>query len=532
MHELALPSEYVIERPIGQGSFGKTYLALDTRTQAPCVVKQLFFSQAADWKTIELFEREARVLAQLDHPRIPEFLGFHSQNTGSDHQACLIQEFIPGRTLKELVNEGKRFSEAEVLRFCEDLLEVLVYLQHFSPPVIHRDIKPSNVIISPEGEAHLVDFGAVTENLLNRDSGGSTIVGTFGYMAPEQLDGRAVPGSDLYALGATLIFAASGLEPNQMEKENLSLNFRPYVQLSEAFCLWLEKLTHPDWKQRFQTAQEALFALKRRHAPANIASKKSSNRPLVMFGIAALGVCLGVQLYIYRSESPMFKVLAVGTIVNAGKPPAPLPAMEPRFWFQDRDSGQRVQPGVEHQDGEFKVRNLDPGHYGLNVAYDLNPANPLQYPGDLRAWETFTVEPGQAPVKLKLNLIRLLHLTAPVDNNRPVASWGRQCQDGAQAGDISPSQPIKFSWESLGPGVSYDYEILRVTCGNPTSSQTVAGGLTKDNHTPWPDFKLPESPKNSYYVFRLEAQAGNQVIGRLRTHSAEDHDWHYPFRVR
>ncbi|MEZ0374145.1 MAG: serine/threonine protein kinase, partial [Candidatus Sericytochromatia bacterium] len=262
MPELPVPEQYQLRQILGRGSFGQTYLAFDTLAQKSCVIKQLSLRHLDAWKTLELFEREARVLAHLDHPGIPRFMGFYAQDPGQDHQACLVQEYISGQTLKAQIESGKRYSEAEIMALAMELLEILVYLQGFSPPVIHRDIKPSNIILAETGKPVLVYFGAVSENLLHKESGGSTIVGTFGYMPIEQLDGRAVPGSDLFALGVTLIYALSGLEPGRLEKENLSLNFRPYVQISVSLCRWLEKMIHPDWKQRFHLASEALEALR------------------------------------------------------------------------------------------------------------------------------------------------------------------------------------------------------------------------------------------------------------------------------
>ncbi|MEZ0368659.1 MAG: serine/threonine protein kinase, partial [Candidatus Sericytochromatia bacterium] len=433
----------------------------------------------------------------------------------------------PGQTLKEAVEAGKRFDENEMVTIAEDLLDVLDYLHHFSPPVIHRDIKPGNVILDPQGQAHLVDFGAVTDTLLHQEGGGSTIVGTFGYMPPEQLDGRAVPGSDLFGLGATLIFALSGLDPALIEKENLSLNFRPYVQVSEGLAQWLEKMTHPDWKQRFQSAQEAREALFDRHnrrkdAPAG---RKTQSRFLLMLASAAviigLGLGLGGMLWLSgRVSSPP---ALTGSLSLAGQKSG-LPTIEPRFWIVEQGTGQRVKPKVAYNQGQFKIQGLAPGSYGMNVAFDTNAANPIQYPGDLRAWSEFELKAGQAPPELQLDLIQLLHLTAPVDNNSQLAGWGQHCSGGSDL-----NGPAAFSWEGLGEGVSYDYQLLQVSCASADQASTVASGSISQTSL---KLKLPPSPADSYYRFQLEARRDGHKIGRLRTHGSDDHDWDYNFRVR
>jgi hypothetical protein len=131
-------------------------------------------------------------------------------------------EKVPGTPLSVLQKGGPRLREVDVLRLLQDADRVLVYLHGRSPPVIHRDIKPSNVIRRPDGTFAFVDFGAVRDRL--RPEGGSTVVGTFGYMAPEQFQGRAGPASDVYAVGATAVAMLTGQEPEKLPHRGLSLD--------------------------------------------------------------------------------------------------------------------------------------------------------------------------------------------------------------------------------------------------------------------------------------------------------------------
>src|SRR4029077_17032967 len=133
----------------------------------------------------------------------------------------LVMEKIEGESLAALRARSATLSEAEVVRLLQDAADVLDYLPGRAPPVIHRDIKPGNVIRRPDGSFAFVDFGAVRDKL--RPEGGSTVVGTFGYMAPEQMQGRALPASDVYAIGATAVSMLTGCEPEELPHRGLAI---------------------------------------------------------------------------------------------------------------------------------------------------------------------------------------------------------------------------------------------------------------------------------------------------------------------
>lgn len=240
---------YRIESELGKGGFGTSYLAYSEALQTLCVIKQLSFERLADWKSLELFEREAQTLKQLDHARIPNFIEYRTQNQSGQDQVYLIQSYTQGRSLTECVDQGQHFSEKQILQIAFDCAEILVYLQSFNPPLIHRDIKPGNLILNSQNEAFLIDFGAVGNQ--HSQQGSSTIVGTFGYMAPEQFQGRATATTDIYGLGATLLYALTQKAPQDFISKGLKLSFRGDIQVSAAFADLLEKMLDPDWEQRY-----------------------------------------------------------------------------------------------------------------------------------------------------------------------------------------------------------------------------------------------------------------------------------------
>jgi serine/threonine protein kinase len=209
---------YAVVRTLGQGAQGETLEAVDKRDGRLVAIKRFPIRGAQSWKNVELAEREARVLASLDHPLLPKYID-HFEEEGA---LCLVMERIEGETLADLRRGGGSLEREAVWRLLADMADVLDYLHGRAPPVIHRDIKPSNVILGPDGAFRIVDFGSVRDSL--KPEGGSTVVGTFGYMAPEQFQGRALPQSDVYGVGATLIALLTGREPEDLPHRGLALD--------------------------------------------------------------------------------------------------------------------------------------------------------------------------------------------------------------------------------------------------------------------------------------------------------------------
>lgn len=267
-----LQERYQLKQQLGQNAGRQTWLADDLAQQPtePVIVKLLAFGDQVQWDNLKLFEREANVLKQLDHPQIPKYRDYFSM----DDRILwfgLVQDYIPGASLKEVLALGRRFPEKEVRKIAADVLQILIYLHELSPAVLHRDIKPSNLIMGQDGQIYLVDFGAVQDRAA-AEGATFTVVGTYGYAPMEQFGGRAVAASDLYALGATLIHLLTGTPPADLPQRNMRIQFSDKVSLSPPFVRWIEALTEPDIEQRFSTARQALDVLKNR---------RTSNSPLV-----------------------------------------------------------------------------------------------------------------------------------------------------------------------------------------------------------------------------------------------------------
>ncbi|MEG4286664.1 serine/threonine-protein kinase [Microcoleus sp. A006_D1] len=262
-----LAERYELQRQLGKQTGRQTLLARDLETQELVVIKQLFLGSDFEWQDLKLFEREAETLKTLSHPAIPRYLDYLEIDEPNSKGFALVQTYVGGKTLEEHLRAGRTFSENDVKELAKSLLEILIYLHQCNPPVIHRDIKPSNILLDNRsghtvGQVYLVDFGSV-QNQAAKFGGTITVVGTYGYMAPEQFGGRAVPASDLYGLGATLIYLVTGLHPTELSQQDFRIKFADRTTLLNPNLIdWLEWMTEPSLSKRLSSAGEALRTLK------------------------------------------------------------------------------------------------------------------------------------------------------------------------------------------------------------------------------------------------------------------------------
>ncbi|MEO1146393.1 MAG: protein kinase [Cyanobacteria bacterium J06638_22] len=268
---------YIIQRILGQGGFGRSYLASDQqRFGELCVLKEFRpanRSSRAMQKGLDLFKREAKTLYQIEHPQIPKFLACFTQA----QRLFIVQEFIDGITYSQLLRQqqtqsfqGPLFAEADIVHWLRQMLQVLDYLHNLN--IIHRDISPDNIILSRDRNLPvLIDFGLVNDALARimsedeeeGDRQPSSIVGKFGYSPPEQLRlGMCYPSSDLYALGVTALVLLSGRFPKDlMNTDTLDWEWEQHIDASAGLVRLLRQLLLTSPKERYQSAQDVLTAL-------------------------------------------------------------------------------------------------------------------------------------------------------------------------------------------------------------------------------------------------------------------------------
>jgi uncharacterized protein YjbI with pentapeptide repeats len=261
------------------------------------VIKEFRFALAgANWSGYKAYEREIEVLQQLSHPRIPHYVDSFETPQGF----CLVQEYKNAPTL----GERHSFEPEQIKEIAVSVLEILVYLQKRTPPIIHRDIKPENILVDEELNAYLVDFGFA------RIRGGevalsSVAAGTPGFMPPEEMFNRPLTeASDLYSLGVTLIGLLTGTRSVDIGKlidDNYRLDFKSKVpQLNPDFIDWLEKMVASNVKERYPNAAVALETLKPIDVVGNAIGIKAPtrsiklNEPIAAVGLITIGaIALG-----------------------------------------------------------------------------------------------------------------------------------------------------------------------------------------------------------------------------------------------
>ncbi|RME84175.1 MAG: serine/threonine protein kinase [Caldilineae bacterium] len=242
---------------------GAVYKAADTHlTGRMCAIKEILPSLISHEDDLEAYQQqfyqEASILAQLDHPNLPKVSDYFSEN-GREY---LVMDYVPGRDLKEIIDEAKRrgefLPEDQVLDWTRQLCDALSYLHSRTPPVLHRDIKPSNIKLTPSGHIKLVDFGLV-KLLLTDDARTVTVMqgrGTVQYTPLEQYGGdtgHTDARSDLYALGATLYHLLTLQPPTDARQRFLQpgslpppRTINPAISISTERAIMAALAMHPD----------------------------------------------------------------------------------------------------------------------------------------------------------------------------------------------------------------------------------------------------------------------------------------------
>jgi len=281
-----LQNRYRVLSILGQGGFGRTYLAEDQgRFNELCALKELLPPQDNAYaleKSKELFQREAQILYQIQHPQIPQFRATFEQ----DQRFFLMQDYVEGKTYRALLDERKTqgyvFSEAEVIQILQQVLPVLSYIH--GKGIIHRDIAPDNIMLRQSDRLPvLIDFGVVKELATRIQSPDtvrqSTTVGKLGYAPTEQMQtGRAYPNSDLYALAVTAVVLLTGREPQELfDETTMTWRWQRLVNVSPAFAMVLNRMLSYRTTDRYQSAQDVLQAIQ---SPPNVTPVPQTSPPI------------------------------------------------------------------------------------------------------------------------------------------------------------------------------------------------------------------------------------------------------------
>lgn len=251
---------YQIEAELGRNREGGriTWKGIETNTKKAVVIKQFCFARASSsWSGYKAYERELEVLQKLNNPHIPQYIDSIETKDGF----CIVQEYVEAISCSNF----RPLQKIEIEHIAAQILDVLIYLQQQTPPILHRDISPANILLDEALKVYLIDFGFAC-SLASEISASSVFCGTPGFIAPEQIIQPTIA-SDLYSLGVTLVCLLT--QQDITEIRTVADADRPYqLNLSEllpdlepSFFYWLRKMTEPKVSQRFADAKSARAAL-------------------------------------------------------------------------------------------------------------------------------------------------------------------------------------------------------------------------------------------------------------------------------
>jgi serine/threonine protein kinase len=257
-----LNNRYRIVKLLGQGGMGAVYRAWDTRLDLPCALKE---NAETTPDAQRQFEREAKILARVNHPNLPHVTDHFILQ---DSRQYLVMDFVEGEDLQTMLERsGRPLPEAQVLPWIMQVCDALDYLHHQQPPIIHRDIKPANIKITPQGKAMLVDFGIAKTYTPGQGTTSGAKAVTPGYSPIEQYGGRGLTDArtDIYALGATLYTLLTAIEPPECTERAVRETLRPIRQINPAVRPEVEsaifQAMQMDADRRFQSAGQFKVAL-------------------------------------------------------------------------------------------------------------------------------------------------------------------------------------------------------------------------------------------------------------------------------
>ena len=293
--------KYRIIAQTGKGGMSTVWLALNEAVNKQWAIKEVKKSSPSTSDQIikQNLVTEAGILRHLKHPHLPSIVDIFNE----DDTFLIVMDYIEGRTLSDILKEQGRQPQADVVDWALQICSVFKYLHGLNPPIIYRDMKPGNVMLKPDGNIMVIDFGTARE--YKHESGEDTIhLGTKGYAAPEQFQDnhqQTDPRTDIYNLGATMYHLVTGKNPSKPP-----FKFLPIRQVDRTLSSGLEsiilKCVAPDPNERYQTVDDLEFALEHYQEleVETIKQKSLAYRKWVTLGCVATilsSLSVGLRLY-------------------------------------------------------------------------------------------------------------------------------------------------------------------------------------------------------------------------------------------
>lgn len=286
--------KYKILNKVGQGGMSVVYLAMNEKANKQWAVKEVRKDGVLDFEAVKQgLVAETDILKRLSHPNLPSIIDV----IDTDESFIIIMDYIQGNSLNRALEEYGAQPQENVIEWAKQLCDVLGYLHSRTPPIIYRDMKPANIMLKPDGNVTLIDFGTARE-YKEKNLADTTCLGTVGYAAPEQFGGMGQTDArtDIYCLGATLYHLVTGMNPCEPPYE-----IKPIREINPSLSSGLERIilkcTQRDPNDRYQSAAEMMYALEHYEEIDDIYRKKQKKKlwsflipVLLMLAFAATSV--------------------------------------------------------------------------------------------------------------------------------------------------------------------------------------------------------------------------------------------------
>ncbi len=280
--------KYKILNQVGHGGMSVVYLAMNEKANKQWAIKEVRKDGVKDFEVVkQSLVAETDMLKKLSHPNLPSIIDVIED----DDRFLIVMDYIQGNSLAKALEEYGAQPQDEVIQWAKQLCDVLGYLHTRVPPIIYRDMKPANVMLKPDGNITLIDFGTARE-FKEKNLADTTCLGTMGYAAPEQFGGMGQTDArtDIYCLGATLYHLVTGMNPCEPPYE-----IRPIREINPSLSGGLERIilkcTQPDPNNRYQNAAELMYALEHYDEIDDIYRKKQKKKLVAFIVTTALTLC-------------------------------------------------------------------------------------------------------------------------------------------------------------------------------------------------------------------------------------------------
>lgn len=251
-----IDGKYEILREIGRGGMSVVYLAMDTHLNKQWAVKEIRKKGSGknDEIVVNSLLAEANMMKRLDHPALPRIVDI----IDNGRTIYVVMDYIEGESLDKILRAYGPQPEEQVIGWAKQIADALAYLHNQRPSIIYRDMKPANVMLKPEGNIKIIDFGIARE-YKEQNLADTTVLGTKGYAPPEQYSGQTDPRSDIFALGMTMHHLLTGVDPRNGEPYAPVRQWNP--ELSEGIEIIIDRCVQPAAENRYQSCADLIYDL-------------------------------------------------------------------------------------------------------------------------------------------------------------------------------------------------------------------------------------------------------------------------------